>query len=150
MEELPPSIEAVLFDDRGCEYLLLLGDIGSVARSEHHQSFRKWFIRLRRKYKLVFWIAGNHEFWGGSTPYGIQIMRDFAADPAMKGRLSVLEKERFDMVQYGVNVSFLGCTLWMCIRRHQCLGDGQMISGNSKEGHNKRFEESLAWLKNEV
>lgn len=137
-------------DNHKCEYLLLAGDIGSVGRSDHHSPFSKWLLRQCRKHKLVFWVAGNHEFRGSSVEYGLRIMREIAADPNMMGRLIVLEKDRFDLLKFGVNISILGCTLWTRIRWDQNAGDGSTIMGNSKVQHNQRFEESFTWLKREV
>jgi hypothetical protein len=106
--------------------------------------------RLCKKYELVFWVAGNHEFKGSTIAYRLQAMRHFAADPGIKGRLIVLENDRFDMIKYGYNVSILGCTLWTCVRQNQNAHDSASIIGNSTAEYNRRFQETFAWLKEEV
>ena len=77
-------------------------------------------------------------------------MRHFSADPAIKGRLIVLENDIFDMIKYGYNISILGCTLWTCVRQNENAHDSASIIGNSKAEHNRRFQETFAWLKEEV
>jgi predicted phosphodiesterase len=135
--------------DRGCEYLLLAGDIGSVGILYHQDAFRQWLISTCQRYELVFWIGGNNEFKGNSVNYGVGVMRRFAADPRMQEKLIVLENDSYDMMKHGYNISILGCVLWTRIRADQPSTDKQ-IKDNNKRLHNARFKKSLRRIKQQV
>ncbi|CZS89865.1 uncharacterized protein RAG0_01101 [Rhynchosporium agropyri] len=135
-------------------YLFLAGDIGSLVIPSHQSAFETWLANQCAKHTYVFYVAGNHEFFGrrGGVDAGIAEMRRLSRLACMGGRLVCLENERFDIP--GAGVSVLGCVLWSRIVPAQTslgrLADVGSISGTSIEEHTARFERSYGFIKEAV
>lgn len=74
-------------------------------RQESAQRFRDFLKRCSVQFPHVIYVAGNHEFYHGKWPIGLQYLRD--------------ECDRFSNVYFMENDSrtindftFIGCTLW--------------------------------------
>jgi len=82
-------------------YLGLLGDIGVVCRPKYAQ----YIASAAQKYKTVFVIAGNHEFYGSSLDETKQ-----AIAAICKEHQNVVFLDRTSVLVDGIRI--LGCTLW--------------------------------------
>ncbi|GKT88389.1 hsp90 co-chaperone cdc37 [Colletotrichum tofieldiae] len=112
-------------------YLLLSGDVGSLADYEEYMGFIK---RQTERYAGVLLVLGNHEFHGLDYGTTLDKAKELEAEPSLEGRLHVLHRRRFDVP--GTNVSILGCTLWTTIpgRQRRQLWVGSRIFNTSKVG----------------
>ena len=89
------------------EYLILAGDIG---RLTDYNDYRNFLQKQTDRFRSVFLLLGNHEFYNETFDTGIEMAKQLEEDPAFDGRLIVLHQKRYDVP--GSNVSILGCTLW--------------------------------------
>ncbi|KAJ5035542.1 uncharacterized protein L3040_008008 [Drepanopeziza brunnea f. sp. 'multigermtubi'] len=139
------------------DYLFLAGDIGSLVRKSHLEPFAAWLAVQCGKFKRVFYVGGNHEFWNSArvadpVAEGTAQMRRFATQGRMRGRLVVLQNEHA-LLDADVNISVLGCVLWSRLRRDQpSAGEAGRpgLVGFTQARQNERFEESLQWIRDEV
>ncbi|ESZ90590.1 hypothetical protein SBOR_9023 [Sclerotinia borealis F-4128] len=97
-------------------YLILAGDIGYAHRT-HQDRYRQFLARMCAKPQLrrVFLVAGNRDFWPKATntmPEALGILRGFARHRDMKGKLTFMEDDRFEIDEKGGKIVILGCTLW--------------------------------------
>lgn len=90
-------------------------------RQETAQRFRDFLQRASDRFPHVVYVAGNHEFYHGKWPIGLQYLRDECA--------------RFPNVYFMENdtrtiddVTFIGCTLWTDMNR------GDPLTLHSVEG----------------
>lgn len=67
--------------------------------------YRNFLKRCSEQFKHVLYIAGNHEFYHGKYPAGMDYLRE---EVAKYPNIKYLENETVDINQ----VSFIGCTLW--------------------------------------
>ncbi|GKT80956.1 hypothetical protein ColTof4_13379 [Colletotrichum tofieldiae] len=132
-------------------YLLLSGDVGSLANYEEYMGFIK---RQTERYAGVLLVLGNHEFHGLDYGTTLDKAKELEAEPSLEGRLHVLHRRRFDVP--GTNVSILGCTLWTTIpgeAEEAVVGrvkDFQHIKGWHLEMHNAAHAADLVWLRSEL
>ncbi|GJC91135.1 uncharacterized protein ColLi_13973 [Colletotrichum liriopes] len=132
-------------------YLLLSGDVGSLADYEEYMGFIK---RQTERYAGVLLVLGNHEFHGLDYGTTLDKAKELEAEPSLEGRLHVLHRRRFDVP--GTNVSILGCTLWTTIpgeAEEAVVGrvkDFQHIKGWHLEMHNAAHAADLEWLRSEL
>lgn len=72
-------------------FLILAGDIGNVVKLNNFSQYRDFLALQCQRFSLVFLIAGNHEFRGGSSPdghdTGLRNLRCLENLPCMKNRL---------------------------------------------------------------
>ncbi|GLB00777.1 hypothetical protein AtubIFM57143_009830 [Aspergillus tubingensis] len=133
------------------EHLILAGDIG---RLTDYEDYRNFLQKLTDRFKLVFLVLGNHEFYNETFETGIERAKRLEQDPAFNGRLIVLHQKRYDVP--GSNVSILGCTLWSKVPQELAdivqskVKDFQRIADWSVEDHNARHDSDYAWLMKEI
>ncbi|RAL01775.1 calcineurin-like phosphoesterase [Aspergillus ibericus CBS 121593] len=133
------------------EYLILAGDIG---RLTDYEAYRDFLQKQTDRFKLVFLVLGNHEFYNGTFATGLDKARQLEQEPALNGRLIVLHQRRFDIPGCGLTIQ--GCTLWSNVPSELTdlvrskVKDFQKIEDWSVEEHNTRHEADLAWLVNEI
>lgn len=142
--------------ESGSHYLALLGDIGNVV----HPGLSDFLERQLRRFRVVFFLLGNHEAYGTTYQHAKRIMSEIEAritrlrsvEPQM-GRLVLLDKTRFDL---SPNITVLGCTLFSCISDAQkpttamFISDFQNVQDWSVEKHNQAHAADLAYLNNQV
>lgn len=74
-------------------------------RAQAATLYREFLQRCSRQFKHVLYIAGNHEFYHGKYPAGMDYLREeFKEYP----NIQFLENETVEINQ----VCFIGCTLW--------------------------------------
>jgi predicted phosphodiesterase len=132
-------------------YLLLAGDIGRLADYDQYLAFLQ--VQTER-FKLVFLILGNHEFYGESFDSALEKARRLEQEPCLNKRLVLLHQRRYDIPDSDVTV--LGCTLWSHVPDssmdivHYKIQDFQKIEDWTVDKHNAAHESDLAWMRAEV
>lgn len=128
-------------------FLLLAGDIGNVA---HRSPYLAFLSALVPKYTRIFLLLGNHEFYGLTHEDGIAAAEALVAEPALKGKVTLLNRTRWDDGETGLTI--LGCTLWSHVPRRSRdivayrVADFLHIKAWSVEQHNAVHREDAAWL----
>jgi predicted phosphodiesterase len=74
-------------------------------RGESAIIYRDFLKRCSEQFKHVIYIAGNHEFYHGKYPAGMDYIRE---ELVKYPNIKFLENETLDID----GVSFIGCTLW--------------------------------------
>ncbi|RAH56258.1 calcineurin-like phosphoesterase [Aspergillus piperis CBS 112811] len=106
------------------EHLILAGDIG---RLTDYEDYRNFLQKLTDRFKSVFLVLGNHEFYYETFETGIERAKRLEQDPALNGRLI----ESADIVQSKVK-------------------DFQRIADWSVDDHNARHDSDYSWLMKEI
>ncbi|KAF1826029.1 ser/Thr protein phosphatase [Dissoconium aciculare CBS 342.82] len=137
-------------------YLALLGDIGHVA-TEHLIQF---LVRQLLRYRVVFFLLGNHEPYHISMDFAKERMNKFVRnaqrlrsnDPSV-GEFVFLEKTRFDLTD---EITIIGCTLFTNVpSEHAAAIQSRLVDfrdilhwdvGDHVEAH----LEDLRWLNTQV
>lgn len=86
-------------------YLILAGDIG---RLSDYNLYIDFLTKQCTRFRRVFLVLGNHEFYGGSRAEGLQLATGLEQETALHGRLTILNRTRIDTFD---NLTILGCTL---------------------------------------
>lgn len=133
------------------EHLILAGDIGRLVDYDEYRSFLQ---KQTDRYKLVFLILGNHEFYDGTFAEGLEKARQLTQEPSLNGRLVVCHQKRYDIPDSCITI--LGCTLWSNVP-HQSrdvvqskVKDFQKIKDWSIDDHNACHDSDLSWLLKEI
>lgn len=130
--------------------LALLGDIGLAK----HNGLYHFLERQLRRFERVFFVPGNHEYYGSSPDGGMARMQAFADAMSSRrgeglGEFVLLHRRRFDLSPH---VTILGCTLWSAIPPpaadtvSRVLNDFRQIEHWSVAAHNTAHETDRAWL----
>ena len=93
----------VLSELTGSDVLLLAGDTAEVRNLPRYPSF---FEEISEKFRDIFIIAGNHEFYGGSWETTIKTMQDVFAPWK---NIRVLENEATEIAP---DLVLFGATMW--------------------------------------
>jgi predicted phosphodiesterase len=135
------------------EYLILAGDIGSL--SQDFENYSAFLIRQCRVFKRVFLVLGECEFKPlkakKNHAEGVETARRLPDMPEMNGRLTLLEKNRYDLTEDdGTTVSILGCTLWSQFQQKYLKEKQFEFFENTTITHTARFADHLSWLRASV
>lgn len=121
-----------LFNHRNADVLILSGDIKSAKMDA-----TDFFDHVSKEYPKVFYVAGNHEFYGGDFATEIERIRDFCS---RYSNVTFLDDEH--VVHNGV--LFIGSTLWTSMKHtpdfehsffQQAMNDYRAISN----GHGQKL-----------
>lgn len=135
--------------------LILAGDIGKPLMPNYHT----FLDNVSQRYKHVFLVLGNHEYWNVHHGYDeiLQRTRDLTAQWP---NIHFLEKDTYDFPEHDLTVA--GCTLWThiapenrslaasgmndygCIRRYN--PDMHMLRNVTPTMTSEWHEESVEWL----
>lgn len=132
-------------------YLILAGDIGRLADYDEYLSFLKRHIE---RFRLIFLVLGNHEFYGLGFDEGLRRAEKLEAEKVLSKKVVLLHQKRHDISELGVIV--LGCTLWSAIPTESeeivtsRINDFKRIKAWSTKEHNAAHEADLNWLKDQV
>lgn len=85
-----PSCDLVIFAGDMCDGLNCLND-----------------LNLHYGDKILFWVAGNHDFYGCDVPETIKIFKNFN-----KRNFNFLYNDSFDLVIKNKKIRIIGSTLW--------------------------------------
>ncbi|KAK3303710.1 Metallo-dependent phosphatase-like protein [Chaetomium strumarium] len=120
-------------------FLLLGGDIGRLIDYDAYRGFlQAQVVRYRR----VFLVLGNHEFYGLDYPSGLEAAQRLSKEPTLTNGLSSL--------------TILGCTLWSAIPADSSsvveakVNDFKKIELWSVQKHNQLHTEEVDWLRDRV
>lgn len=133
-------------------YLVLAGDIGRLI---DYSSYPDFLTRQTERYKKVFLVLGNHEFYGLSFTAAVLEAQRLVDEPSLKGKLVLLNRTRYDILECP-EVIILGCTLWSKVPEEARVAvtskvkDFQKIEGWTVDDHNNAFERDSAWLREQV
>lgn len=123
------------------DYLLIAGDLG--IGSNYLSVYDEIVERTRGKFKQVFFVRGNHDYWSLDKPFN--------------------KDHQFVKVELDENTVLLGCTLWTPIKEyrpngqlkwhfseeylvHSYMNDFGLIKNFSIKKHNARYAEESVWL----
>lgn len=136
--------------------LALLGDIGHVA-TEHLIQF---LLRQLLRYRIVFYLLGNHEPYHISIDYAKERMNRFVRNArrlrendASIGEFVFLDQTRFDLND---EITVLGCTLFTNVSPEQAVAvqsrlvDFRDILNWDVGDHVEAHPEDLQWLDTQV
>lgn len=125
-------------------FLMLLGDIVSLKTGEYQDVIRK----ASECYQHVFWVLGNHDFYGGTIEEGNRIATRIAG---MFHNVHFLQRDVVDLPE--LNVSILGCTLFSRIssqhhnRAQHTIADFRHIHHWNVHDHNQAFKVDCQWIR---
>ncbi|KAK4248264.1 Metallo-dependent phosphatase-like protein [Corynascus novoguineensis] len=132
-------------------YLLLAGDIGRLI---DYEAYRSFVVSQVSRYRKVFLVLGNHEFYGLNYESGLAEAQRLAKEPSLASRLVLLHRARWDDPDSDLTV--LGCTLWSAIPEAAYgivegkVNDFKKISQWTAARHSAVHEEETAWLRQQV
>ncbi|KAL5625080.1 hypothetical protein BROUX41_005140 [Berkeleyomyces rouxiae] len=145
-------------------YLILAGDIGYLTDPR----LEEFLNAQTRRFEKVFFVPGNHEFFGTTYTNGIRLAR------AMASRLGpnfvLLQQDRTILTLPNSlatatktaeanakrRIHVLGCSLWSDIPMQSseavraCVSDFKKIDDWSIEAHNHAHRSDVAWLRAEL
>ncbi|KAH7318102.1 putative calcineurin-like phosphoesterase [Stachybotrys elegans] len=132
--------------------LLLLG--GDIGRLVDYDGYLEFLRAQSQRYRAVFLVLGNHEFYTLTYDAGLEEARRLVAEPSLSGRVVLLHRARWD--DPDSHLTLLGCTLWSAIRPDESklvqgvVSDFKHIQGWTVDSHNAMHVEELAWLQDQV
>ncbi|KAJ7575090.1 Ser/Thr protein phosphatase protein [Mycena floridula] len=133
-------------------HLALLGDIGLTV----DDALFDWLTAQLRRFKIVFFVAGNHEPYKSSLAASTARLKKFAETVESDSKLGTfihLDRTRFDL---SPTVTVLGCTLWSALEPENvfhismALNDFHQISSFEPEIYDKLHLADRAWLNSTV
>lgn len=137
-------------------HLALLGDIGHIA-TEHLIQF---LVRQLLRYRVVFFLLGNHEPYHISWDFAKERMNKFVRNAARLrqndasiGEFVFLDQTRFDLTD---EITVLGCTLFSHVSSEQAAAvqsrmvDFRDILNWDVGDHVDAHLEDLQWLNSQV
>lgn len=133
------------------EHLILAGDVGRLVDYDHYCSFLQ---RQTDRFKLVFLVLGNHEFYNDTFAAGIQRARHLEREVSLKGRLILLHRGCYDIP--GSDITVLGCTLWSKVAEEAReivslkIQDFKKIQEWTVDDHNGSHQMDITWLLGEI
>jgi len=131
--------------------LFLAGDIGSCLDSRN--TLKTFFDIISSQFKTIFYIPGNHEYYGSTITEGDHILQELCNQYP---NIHFMQKK----TKVHENVKIIGCTLWSFIPEESYevsneMGDYKYIkdeNGNkiSVQYINQIHEDQVQWLESEV
>ena len=132
-------------------FLLLAGDIGRLIDYDAYLGFLEAQVA---RYKKVFLVLGNHEFYGLDYESGLDAARRFAEEPSLADAFMLLHRTRWDGPDSDLTI--LGCTLWSAIPEDSYavveskINDFKKINQWTAHEHSRVHTEEVAWLREQV
>ncbi|KAI0006258.1 putative calcineurin-like phosphoesterase [Xylariaceae sp. FL0662B] len=132
-------------------FQLLGGDIGRLL---DYDGYLKFLEAQVPRYKNIFLVLGNHEFYGLDYESGLDEARRLSEEPCLADKLVLLNRARWD--DPDSSLAILGCTLWSAIPEdaysavESKVNDFKKINGWTARKHNEIYVEEAAWLRSQV
>ncbi|RDK36848.1 hypothetical protein M752DRAFT_322083 [Aspergillus phoenicis ATCC 13157] len=114
------------------EYLILAGDIG---RLTDYDDYRNFLQKQTDRFRSVFLLLGNHEFYNETFDTGIEMAKQLEQDPAFDGRLIVLHQKRYDVPDWSVddhNARHDSDYSWLTKEIHSIHEENRTVAKDSK------------------
>ncbi|QPG93587.1 hypothetical protein C2857_001046 [Epichloe festucae Fl1] len=136
-------------------YLALLGDIGNVCRDK--EQFRAFLKVQLRQFRIVFFVAGNHEAYGSDWEDTVHELESFEHEVRQDdglGEFVLLNRKQYRIP--GCDTVVLGCSLFSYIPDglHITLGlalnDFRATRAWDTDLHNEEHARDLTWLNDSV
>lgn len=133
------------------EHLVLAGDVGRLVDYDQYCSFLQ---KQTERFKLVFLVLGNHEFYSDTFSAGLQRAKQLEQEQSLRGRLILLHRGCYDIP--GSQVTIIGCTLWSNISEEARdvvslkIQDFKKIRDWTVDDHNEVHRLDNAWLLDEI
>lgn len=134
--------------DDDTQNLILAGDIGSP----YDPIFAEYIKEATNLYKNVYFIAGNHEYYGYSL---LEINNKLKDYEKLYSNFKYLQQNIIDIEN--TNIRLIGCTLWSKVEDHLYyeLNDFKYIKYNDTISLNPNIsrelhKQDLSWLENEL
>ena len=132
-------------------FILLAGDIGRLIDYDTYHAFLEAQIA---RYKRVFLILGNHEFYGLNYASGLDMARCLVEKASSPDKLVLLHRTQWD--DPDSELTILECKLWSHIPEESRkvvqykVNHFRQIGGWTAQDHSKAHKEDLAWLREQV
>ena len=148
MSDLHLEQHCAPFDfERTAPYLALLGDIGDV----DSPLFRTFMLHQADRFCGVFFVAGNHEFYGARSvaETKLRIQRVCRERP----NLFFLDRTAHDV---SPTLRVVGCTLWSDIRDCERaevwdrMQDFRCIPGWTPDTNNRQHRNEVEWVEEQI
>lgn len=127
------------------DYLFCAGDIGNPK----DRLFKEFFDRTSSVYKQVFYVTGNHEYYGNDHTKVNQMIDEILPENCVR-----LDKGRVSKIELGEKeYNVVGCTLWsdVSISAAYLMNDVRKIYEDGKrikvDNIKKWNQEDIEWLK---
>ncbi|KAI7214516.1 hypothetical protein KC333_g5961 [Hortaea werneckii] len=137
-------------------YLALLGDIGTFSDS-HKNDFLSFLRRQLQKFRIVFFIAGNHEAYGTTWPKAQAILHGLEQESSNSdslGEFVFLNRRAYKLPDS--DVTLLGCSLFSSVPSESAmtvevrLNDFFSTQDWDVGQHNAAHARDLEWLNDQV
>lgn len=152
-KESKVDIQNFFDESNRANIIFLLGDIGNV----YEERYWAFMMSCSKRYKKVFVILGNHEFYGTSIENAVKKMREHSKT---MDNIVFLNKDTYDIDELDMpglsGFRIAGTTLWSHVEDEQMsdircfISDYRAILGWSVEDNNCTHAASLKWLKREI
>ncbi len=98
----------ILNNDQNAEILILAGDVMEADDQKSSPVYNNFFDHVSKEFNLVFYVAGNHEYWGGNIRKTLDSMRK-----SLPENVIILDNEGYNIHRVdGSSVVFFGGTMW--------------------------------------
>ena len=131
------------------DHLFLAGDIGNP----FDDNYSDFLVQCSQKYKKVFLITGNHEYYQGKIELLVDQYIRYICKKLKLDNIHFLQKDEYHLDD---NIVILGCTLWSNIKynAHEIqysLNDFRRIKFmKSVSDYNLKHFDHLNWLENKI
>ncbi|PGH15069.1 hypothetical protein AJ80_05694 [Polytolypa hystricis UAMH7299] len=121
-------------------------------RENDYEPFRSFLCFMCQKFRQVYLILGNHEFFGVSRQEGLRLADKLQGDPELKDKLIVMNRKRVDLQ----DITILGCTLHSRIPLEaeeivrNKINDFRRIVDWTVANHSEEHAADVKWLENEI
>lgn len=128
------------------DYLILAGDI---CKLNYKNEYYKFLNRISKKYKKVFIVSGNHEYYGQTIESGDSFIKDCMSK---FNNIFYLNNDVYHFEDS--NVSILGTTLWSYIPKNEYtliqfnLNDYRLIKNFTPEICTNMFLDNCKFIEN--
>ncbi|KAF2461592.1 ser/Thr protein phosphatase superfamily [Lineolata rhizophorae] len=132
-------------------FLLLVGDVGRLIDYDRYLKFLEAQVS---RYKKVFLVLGNHEFYYLDYDSGLDKARRLSEEPSLANTFILLDRARWDDPDSSLTI--LGCTLWSAIPEdaygtvESKVNDFKKITRWTVQKHNEVHTKEVAWLREQV
>ncbi|KAK4150205.1 Metallo-dependent phosphatase-like protein [Chaetomidium leptoderma] len=132
-------------------FLLLGGDIGRLI---DYAAYRGFLESQIARYRKVFLVLGNHEFYGLDYQSRLDAARRLSEEPSLASELILLHRARWD--DPDSDLTILGCTLWSDIPEESYgivqakVNDFKKIDQWTAQRHTAIHKEEVTWLREQV
>jgi len=130
-------------------HLVLAGDIGRLA---DYEALRDFLSSQCAQFTHVYFVLGNHEFFGVSRQEGLRLAERLQQEPMLEKKLSIMNQKRVDVQ----DVTILGCTLQSYVPPEAeetvrtKINDFRRIVDWTVADHVAEHARDVNWLKDEI